>query len=112
MSWKDDYRKALSTFAVRNGTVQASFSQNPYDATYPDYGNGLWIREHLLACPFTVDQMEESTWWERADTFNEGTEAHGLDLVVTCSCGEVKGRRIRYEGSVGEILIGIFMEED
>lgn len=111
--WKDEYRRALLAFAVKHGVVMVKTDQRDWDIWPAARAEQEDVRLHLLAedAP-TVHEMKESTWNEGSDTFNEGTEAHGLDLIVSCACGEVDHRRVRYEGTVGEILIGIFMEGD
>jgi hypothetical protein len=110
VSWKDEYRQALLIFAVRHGVVMAETGRDWDDYAAPR-AEQEDVKMHVLCAErTTVHEMKESTWSEGSDTFNEGTEAHGLDLIVSCECGEVDHRRVRYEGTVGEILIGIFME--
>lgn len=112
MSWKDEYRTALTGFMLKQGTVMALYVYDAQTESYLDYSGGPAVREHLTECIVIVDKLEESTFSTGADTFNEGTEGHGFDMTVTCACGQVTERRIRYEGIIGEALLGLLNEEE
>jgi hypothetical protein len=111
MTWKDEYVKAMTAFMLRHGEVMGTYVRDEHSESMRDHVNDVKIRKHLSHDNATVHEMKESRWEQGGDTFTEGTDMNGIDLIVSCDCGEVDHRRIRYEGSVGEILIGIFMEE-
>lgn len=111
MTWKNEYVKAMTSFMLRHGEVMGSYVRDEHSESMRDHVMDMKIREHLSYDGVTVHEMKESAWFQGGDTFTEGIDMTGIDLIVSCDCGEVDHRRIRYEGPVGEILIGIFMEE-
>jgi len=106
MTWRNEYRAAMLSYVLRNGTVVPSDWSSTTNPVFERRDGGK-IREHLLCDGAKLEKLEESSWWTGYDTFNSGHEVTGVDLIVSCACGEVESQRVRYEGTVGEILMGL-----
>lgn len=93
--WVEGYRAALREFVIKHGSL--------------DY--------HLTECK--VDRgvshfkVREQEYLEFADTYSPSMEKHSVDLEgVYCACGKVRNGTMRWEGTIGEIMNKILLEED
>lgn len=112
MSWKDEYKRAAGLFVLKHGSWRSM-----RDDHYLVYG---WLADdwermarhletHALD-EITLSDFTDVEWSEFESTFTDNSEHHGVEITVTCSCGQIRDRVIRYEGSLGEILQGILQE--
>lgn len=114
MSWKEEYKKALADFVVRNGSWVRSDAE-PY-RSYGGYmaRDGNELRAHMIECSVVSADVDDSQWEEFAGTFAEPQwqDRVGMDATITCACGRVQGRVLRYAGTFSEIVQGVLMEGD
>lgn len=100
-----EYEAALGCAAVTHGSVlknegRSQFSLYDYAAT-----------GHPATCETSVTSVEEDVWHEFAGTFatTNDTRRHGVVASgVTCACGLLTNRTVRWEASVSEITETLF----
>jgi hypothetical protein len=114
MSWKQEYLAAAGRFVSKHGTPR-----DMRDEMYLVYGwmadDWREVREHLgshAPGEVTTSAFKDVEWSEFENTFTDNSEHHGVEITVTCACGEITDRVIRYEGTLGEILLGILTEDE
>lgn len=114
MSWKDEYQRAAARFVLRHGTPR-----DMRDDHYLVYGwmadDWREVREHIESHDpnaITLGDFKDVEWFEFENTFTDSKERHGVEITVTCACGKITDRVVRYEGSLGEILMGILNEPE
>ena len=97
------YQRALKAALIRNGSVV-----EPHPSTYGwvEYGETV----HLRQCGGSSEQtVEEDTWHEFLDTYHGSGAKHGLRLEqVTCNCGHLVGRAVRWEAELSEVTEAVF----
>ena len=84
------------------------------------HDNAMWVtsedihgwrelHDHLKACGLDYPKcsFRDDDWWDGCSTFSEGHEVKGIELKVTCNCGQVTDRPQRYSGSHVELINGI-----
>jgi hypothetical protein len=102
-----EYDRVLAAVAIRKGTLMTPSGRI--------YG---WIAddwEHLSRCKArTWGKAKETTFTQFEGTFAEGTRYRtAIDVQdVSCHCGQVAGREVRWEPSDGlsEVTEAIFAE--
>lgn len=107
MSWKDEYKRALVDCLAQRGTLVSE------DPSYYGYYDSKWIeaKRHLETCG--VDYAKSSEvydveWREFNGTFNEEDDSkQGVEVKVSCRCGEIFNRSFRYDGGMADIIRAI-----
>jgi hypothetical protein len=83
---------------------------NPKDSGY--WGAGYvedWqaTRRHMQGCGIKSwkDLDDEFRWTEFGGTFtSHDPEKHGMQIRITCDCGQLKDQLYRYEGAIGPTI--------
>lgn len=100
-----EYEGALARVVIRCGNVVKSchsiYGWSDYDATM-----------HLRRCGVTSHGVPvETEWYEFVGTFDDNAEVHGVMLSsVTCTCGRLSRRSLRWAGTVHEVAEAVFEE--
>lgn len=104
--WVERFREALARTIIQHGRVIAK-DANFYG--WADFPATEHLRDYGDNCPIVKHEVPtEDTWDEFEGTFHEGdTTRHGMQMKITCECGQIKGRYLRYEGNVGEMISDI-----
>lgn len=105
MTWQDDMLTALIGHLVANGDLVAE-KRDRFE--WRDYAPAP--AEHLAACrpDLARSSYEDSMWTDWGGSFEPDTTGTGMDVIVTCRCGQVTKRRWRYtEGGYAELLRAI-----
>lgn len=101
-----EYDQALMAVTVRNGYLM--------DTRQTRFHNYDWkLTGHPRECPTTAQKVNEDVWYEFAGTFASTNDQrkHGICATgVSCACGALKDRTIRWEASVSEIMEIVFEE--
>jgi len=101
--WEAELNRRIVTFVVLNGAL-AGKRESEYGWQAEDTGE----REHVIECGIDTPlcSWEDREWTEFEGTFAEPThsEHHGVEALVTCTCGLVEDERFRYEGDHGTLL--------
>jgi hypothetical protein len=106
VSWKDEYKRALTKFVIERGTIV----RNDGDDGYYGIIAHDWdkVRNHLKTCrvDYTkTGEIYDVSWTEFAGTFaSSDYDKVGSEVEVTCKCGVINGRKIRYEGGFAEMI--------
>jgi hypothetical protein len=102
MTWQDEFQAALAQAIWEHGNLV-----NPNASYYGwrdfDESTGQW---HAADCSLgSYSDLREDEWDAFVDTFYEGSTHHyGVAMTVTCACGKLKDRHIRWDVSVGEAI--------
>ena len=107
--WREEYKKALRRTVIRRGTLidqHASF-----------YGWRDWDDRHFGSqrdCHVeAVGDPVEQTWDEFMGTFYEGdTTKHGVEIEISCTCGQMRGRHMRLDATVSDVIKWTLEEDD
>lgn len=103
-----EYDRILAIVAVRNGALMSPPSDRGYGWIAMDW-------EHLARCkPKTWGKATEVTFTQFEGTFVEETRYRmAIDVKdVTCNCGQITGREVRWEpeSGLGDVTSKIFEE--
>lgn len=103
-----EYDKILAAVAVRNGVLMS-----PPGDRYYGYIGDEW--EHFATCNArSWGTAKETTFSQFEDTFATSTRYRmAIDVAnVTCNCGQIKDREVRWEPSdgLGEVTSKVFAE--
>lgn len=95
---KERYDAVLKVLVLRHGDLQGENSFYGL-GTDPDY-------QHVNSCSVRSDSVPvERHWQEFGDTFNGNDTIHGVELAgVSCACGKLVNRTLRWSASVTEVL--------
>jgi len=109
VSWQDDYRAAMQNAVLHNGSFvrQDGGQRSQYFGGWADYENDVWLMRHVRSgtCELTLGSIRETQWTEFMGTFYEGDETqHGVEVDVSCACGYVTNRTVRWESTLGGAL--------
>jgi hypothetical protein len=64
------------------------------------------IWEYGDDCPITsVTDIREEGWNEFVSTFEGGREKYGLAATVSCACGRIKDRELRWDSNLGDAMM-------
>lgn len=109
-SIEERYQRALRRLLIKNGTLVTTRGQG-FGWIAEDYEEGM---KHIRSCGYDVSRLEEdASWTEFAGTFAEhDTYKYGMEMIVTCTCGEYKDRMIRWDGRVAEAIRDIIELSD
>lgn len=106
MNWEERYNTAIREFLADHMTVL----KEPWSI----YGRTDWSAdEHMLKCLFDPEmlsgaQVEETTVWEFAGTFEDSDSAVVLHIEpVSCMCGHIKNRKGEWQGSFQDLITAI-----
>jgi hypothetical protein len=101
---EDEYRKIMIDLVLQHGTLVDPFA-NLFGWVDADY-------DHVRDCPTTALAVEEDSWSEFAGTFApDDNLIHGITAVgVTCVCGRLTNRRVRWAGRMQDIARAMFNE--
>lgn len=106
-----EYKRHLMTAALQHGELVAT------DASFygwRDYSEEEWVgrRPHYRACALTGTSVHETSWGEFMGTFYDGdTTVHGVEVRgVSCACGRLKDRRVRWTAHPGDVAKAVFEE--
>jgi hypothetical protein len=100
---QEEYDRALKTALIANGDVVESrpstYGWKDYDAT-----------EHLRSCGgWSERPVEDDAWHEFIDSYEGSAEKHGQSVSgVTCECGVLGGRTVRWDAQRDEIAEAVF----
>lgn len=117
--WQSEFHEAIITFLVEHGSlVREGDTRHSYGGwqdytVYEDYdfNKPSGTLKHMRGCQidFARSAYDDSEWDEFDGTFAEPPwrDCHGIDAIVFCRCGQIAGRRWRYEGTHAELLRSI-----
>lgn len=93
--------RELAAMIVRQGHVVL-----PHRDHLLVYGWTDWEEDkHKRTCEVTADGEPWGIHWsEFEDTYSENSEHDGVEVKVTCACGKLNGRVIRWEARMSEIM--------
>lgn len=96
---------ALVDFIIQRGSPVTE--GNPYYGWLD--GHYTELRMHMAGCRpvYTQCTWQESEWDEFQGTFDPDIRRQGVDLTLTCMCGEISGRTWRYDGGYAELIRAI-----
>lgn len=102
------YDAALTVVTLKNGLV---VRDHPSIYMWTDYP----LTEHVQStgCALTATgTAKETIWDEFQGTFYDGdTSVHGLQVSgVSCACGQVVDRAMRWEATVSAVAESVFNE--
>jgi hypothetical protein len=121
--FKNEFKKLVVETALSHGIVvdlrASEYGWKDYEAGYHIKGQNTTQRnrEGLPApapCSWVVTDettFTEENVYEYGDTFN-GTEGIFINVSpVSCACGQLENRAVRYEGKTAEFIPLMFMNE-
>lgn len=101
---KERYDAVLKALVLRHGDLQG---ENSYygSGTDPDY-------RHVNECQVRSNSTPEERYWQEfGDTFNGDITVHGVELTgVSCACGKLVDRTLRWSASVTDMLQAVLEE--
>lgn len=105
---EERYQRALKRLLIKKGSLVIT-SGTAFG--WVDYGDGM---AHIRSCGFDVSRIEEdASWTEFAGTFADHDDwHHGMEMVVTCTCGKYTDRMVRWDGRVAEAIRDIIELSD
>lgn len=99
------YERALLAATVRHGYVVRPPGEG---STYQQYDYSV---RHADGCVVVSGRADEDTWYEFQGTLADDHSVHGVSATgVTCSCGALRDRSIRWRASVTEMIEAVFEE--
>lgn len=104
-----EYDRLLARVVLKQGELVRK-DESQYG--WHDYNDG-WVRDsHHRTCEVTCKRVQEVTWYEFQGTFYEGDESvHGVSAFgVTCACGKLKDREVRWSAAMQEVAQAVFEE--
>lgn len=107
---EQEYKRHLIAAVLRHGEMvspTASYlSWRDHDEHIPGR------RSHPRDCPLTATDVRETSWQEFMGTFYEGDDTvHGVEAIgVSCACGRLKDRRVRWTAHPGDVAKAVFEE--
>ena len=107
-SWELEFHRRIVTFLARRGTLVVA--QRHPGIWWQDWsGNGNRAKAHLLTCPLDAPKCtwKDEHWNDFNGTGEPDLHRTGVEAVVTCSCGHVLARRVRYDGGYAELMRAI-----
>lgn len=109
-SWELEFHKRIVTFLALHGQLVSKDSQGSYDSWWQDYSRaGSKVRTHLGNCEVDAPRSawKDGNW----STFNGTGEPDryetGIEAEITCRCGQVAGRRFRYDDGYAALIRAI-----
>lgn len=98
----DRYKRALKRLLIKNGTLVTTKGQM-FGWIAEDYSTGI---RHIRQCGFDVSRLEEDATWTEFDGTFTGHDIykHGMEMTVTCTCGQYTDRLIRWDGRVADAI--------
>lgn len=115
-SWKKGFRKAVISTIVEKGTPVDTNRNNRslfYGWMSYDWGR---ITGHLHECGIDVDKCgdpDDTEWFEFMGTFYEGDHIQrGIEVTITCSCGEITEQPYRMTSGFAELLRDILRKAE
>ena len=109
------YDAAMMAAAIKHGTMVSrnpsfyGWSARPWSG---DDASDCKHMEHCQFVPGSTSAVEEDDWNEFMGTFYEGdTTKHGVIVKgVSCACGEIKDRSVRWQADMQEVAEAVFEE--
>lgn len=102
--WVAGYRAAMTQFVLKHGTLVDPTANSYYGWIAEDY-------DHPRTCVLTLAEggtFHENTVTEFQSTFEGNRESAVVDAFpVSCACGAITNRTVRYEGTVGHLLTNL-----
>lgn len=113
-----EYDKALIAAILKRGTMVSEdasiYGWEDYDYHFgPSWSRAERRTPHHLACVLvSIGRPVETRWDEFQGTFYEGdTSEHGVELPgITCECGKLEDRTLRWKASPQAIAEAVFEE--
>lgn len=114
--WVEEYEKAFWRYL----TVKATQEYGEAGVAPPPEEDDIWswqnaqktqsFRDHMKQCE--VDRNEtampsDEVWEEFGGTFTDNDRIHGLRAHVTCSCRKYRSVKVRYRGTLSELILGV-----
>lgn len=101
----DGYRDALTTYVIEKGHPVRLDGDTFYGSIADDWQE---VNLHRKECPLTsVSPPVEGDEASFVDTFSSTATMYFVEVTASCGCGFITDRKWRYEGNLGEILIGL-----
>ncbi len=105
-AWVERFREVVAQTIIQHGRVVSA------DASFygwTDFEATEHLRSYGGSCPVVGHGTpSEDSWDEFQGTFYEGdTTQHGMQMTVTCECGQITDQILRYEGNVSEMISSI-----
>ena len=100
-----EYERALRAAVLKHGAL-----------TDPESHAFGWVAddwEHKRVCVLTSGQVpDESEWTEFGGSFTDHHPTkHGIDLTgVSCACGQIENRTVRWQAGPAEMIQAVFEE--
>lgn len=99
-----EYTRALGAVVIRNGDV---LKVNP-TSQFMLYDRMI---RHELDCIATAREVQEDAWYEFQGTFAKDHTVHGVTATgVTCTCGALQDRIVRWQASPSTVAEEVFEE--
>ncbi len=102
---QEEYDRALKAATLDNGLV---IDNRPSVYGWADYR----ASEHMRSCGGVSDSpVEEDDWYEFVGTFADPPNEHKHGMYVSnvsCRCGQLTGRSIRWDADRSEIAEAVF----
>lgn len=112
MGWKDEYKRAMVRFLLKQGTPVDREHRSAYGYIASDWSEQRDAIARLLDDPeFDYDRVriEESEWSDFVGTFDGWRDRHGVDAFV-----DIDGRtyQLRYDGTLQQVMFGVLNDEE
>ena len=99
--WVAEYRRAMTDFLLKHGTLVDPSGGNQYSWGADDY-------DHPRDCPLSLSEggtFREGTITEFLSTFDGNRDRSVIDICpVHCACGAITDRTVRYDGTTGDLF--------
>ncbi len=109
-SWELEFHRRVVTFLARHGTLVVEDSTSSYDSWWHDYSReGEKVTRHIRSCELDAPKCtwDDKNWSEFNGTGEMDRYVKGIEVSVHCSCGKVRGRRVRYEDGFAKLVRAI-----
>jgi hypothetical protein len=111
-----EYNRAMAAATVKHGSIVRTngtfYGWSDYDAAMHVAG-WSYTDKSVKPCPLVVPEhgtVREDEWSQFEGTFYDGdTTHHGVTVTgVSCSCGQLTDRTVRWEANMQEVAEAIF----
>lgn len=104
-SWELEFHRRVVAFLARRGTLVTT--EKYAGVWWKDWDNK--VRSHILTCSLDAPKCtwKDEHWSDFNGTGEPDLYRTGVEVTVTCSCGQVRGRRLRYDGGYAELIRAI-----
>jgi hypothetical protein len=112
-AWVDEFEKAFWSYLTRAGEYQVGvvpqdFQEDAFTWCEPKASEKF--RQHMERCEVDLDEtaMPDDCYWEEfGGTFSDNDVVHGLQAHVTCRCRNQRMVKVRYRGTLSDLILGV-----